>query len=65
MGSAQSTSIRRGIVALAAVLLLAVLAGAGSASAEDAHPVQDPPPVSCIADSPADPLGPGFLLKRG
>ena len=49
------------IPALAAALLLAALVEAGPATAQAA----EPPPVSCIADSPVDPLGPGFLLDRG
>jgi hypothetical protein len=48
-------------LALAAALLLAALVEAGPATAQAA----EPPPVSCIADNPVDPLGPGFLLNRG
>lgn len=59
MGSPQSTSIRRGIVALAAALLLAVLAAAAGLQPRSR------PPVSCITENPVDPLGPGFLLSRG
>jgi hypothetical protein len=62
MTSPERTPIRGGrILALGAALLLAALAGAGPATARAA----EPPPVSCIADNPVDPLGPGFLLDRG
>ena len=58
----ESTPIRRWrILALAAAFLLAALVEAGPATAQAA----EPPPVSCIADNPVDPLGPGFLLDRG
>jgi probable HAF family extracellular repeat protein len=57
---------RRGIVALAAALLLAALAVAGSAGATaPTASAQEPPPVSCIVDSPVGPPGPGFVLSRG
>ena len=52
-------------------LLLAGLAMGGAApTPATAQPVpaasgQEPPPVSCIADNPVDPLGPGYLLERG
>jgi hypothetical protein len=66
MTSPQRTSIRRGIVALAAALLLAALAVAGSAGATaPTASAQEPPPVSCIVDSPVGPPGPGFVLSRG
>jgi probable HAF family extracellular repeat protein len=62
MTSPERTPIRRWrILALAAALLLAALVEAGPATARAA----EPPPVSCIADNPVDPLGPGFLLDRG
>jgi probable HAF family extracellular repeat protein len=58
----ESTPARRWrTLALAAALLLAALVEAGPATAQAA----EPPPVSCIADNPVDPLGPGFLLNRG
>jgi probable HAF family extracellular repeat protein len=58
----ETTPIRRWrILALAGALLLAALATAGSANAQ----AVEPPPVSCLADNPVDPLGPGFLLDRG
>ena len=58
----ESTPIRRWrILALAAAFVLAALVEAGPATAQAA----EPPPVSCIADNPVDPLGPGFLLNRG
>jgi hypothetical protein len=57
----ESTPIRRWrILALAAAFLLAALVEAGPATAQAA----EPPPVSCIADNPVDPLGPGFLLNQ-
>jgi probable HAF family extracellular repeat protein len=62
MTAPERTPIRRWrILALAAALLLAALVEAGPATAGAA----EPPPVSCIADDPVDPLGPGFLLNRG
>jgi hypothetical protein len=62
MTSPASTPTRRWRTpVLAAALLLAALVQAGPATAQAA----EPPPVSCIADSPVDPLGPGFLLDPG
>jgi hypothetical protein len=62
MTSPESTPTRRWrILAPAATLLLAALVVAGPVTARAA----EPPPVSCIADNPVDPLGPGFLLDRG
>lgn len=62
MSSPERMPIRRWrTLALTAALLLAALVEAGPATARAA----EPPPVSCIADDPVDPLGPGFLLDRG
>jgi probable HAF family extracellular repeat protein len=62
MTSPERTPTRRWrTLALAAALLLAALVQAGPATAQ----VAEPPPVSCIADNPVDPLGPAFLLNRG
>jgi probable HAF family extracellular repeat protein len=58
-------------VTIPAALLLTILAVAGvpapaaGQTTGSTGTVQDPPPVSCITDSPVDPLGPGYLLDRG
>jgi uncharacterized membrane protein len=53
-----------------AALMLAVLAMVPSATArpkseQATPPAQEPPPISCIPDSPMGPLGPGYLRDRG